>query len=263
VSQDTQDTQSSKGSDWVNALSALVAVFKDCFTLVKDILIITAAAVFLGLLFFHRATVRSVFSNLAGQLETAKLTKANLGVVEVSFLDNAQKVRSATDAIQDTHKSLLSLVPSVHDQVVKNKLEEIVQKLDDASAATKSAEESLQKSGIQQQTSPTAAVQTAITSSGSGDWAVVVSADKEVDLAQYEVDVLKRIGFPKAEIVERRGWLRTVVLFPNQNDADAALDQIRQRRRNTAYIATMTHWCPQTQKDPKTGFDVCLGMSTD
>ncbi len=82
----------------------------------------------------------------------------------------------------------------------------------------------------------------------SGTWAVVISADKDLEPAQFEVNRAKKLGFPSPSIFQRGAWLRTAIEYSSRQTAEDALPGVRRSIRDSAYIVRLDDWC----KDPKT-----------
>lgn len=230
-----QSVSHANAKDFGSSLSAVVDIFKNGFALIKDFLVIIVVVVVLIFLFGHRDTIEMLFSHATEQLKNAKVDKFTVAGIEVTFDDTAQKVQSATQTIDRTRKSLQDLLPEVKGTNLKYKLENLLAQLGTAATTTQSAEAALKTGSQQAQKSLTMASPAAPISGSVGEWVVVVSADKSLEPAQYEVEQLQKLGYG-AKIYERRGWLRTVVPFQSEDDATAGLANIQQHRRSIAQL---------------------------
>lgn len=236
----------------------LVAAIGDIFTLAKDSVMIAAVLVFLILACTHWSIINGLITQTAEQLKSARLAKVTIAGFEVTFNDTAQKVRSATESLIETQHELQKVASSVKDPALSKQLGDILHELNSATTTTESAEKALQ-AGAMKTTETSSALGRQPVSLDGGQWVVAVSADKQTEPAQYEVNQLKRLGYVNAEIFERKGWLRTVVPFKTESDANDALVNIRQKRRTSAYIANTAQWCQRIEA-PKPGDDhqVCV-----
>jgi hypothetical protein len=86
---------------------------------------------------------------------------------------------------------------------------------------------------------------------GPESYGIVVSADKQDDLAKNEVHVLKDIRhMPDVVVYDRQGFLRTVARFRDKAAAENALPDI-QSYRQTAYVINLSKWCGSAQESEK------------
>jgi hypothetical protein len=86
--------------------------------------------------------------------------------------------------------------------------------------------------------------------SGSGTYGIVVSPDKQNDLAAYEVQRLKRLGYTDLAVYDRQGVLRTVACFGDRESAETKLPMI-QGYRKTTYVINLDKWCADPQDSGK------------
>jgi hypothetical protein len=236
-----------------------VKLAQDFLSLSKEVVALALVVAVLCLLAFHFDVVRGLFSHFSGELANAKLSEINIAGLKLSFEDSAQKLETAKLSIDSTKKALQDLADKTTDPSMKDKLGKLLGELDTAVTATNAAQEGIQ-AGIKKQEQAIGAAAGGTTA--EGNWIVVVSADKDKDQAQYEVDQLSKLGYKSARIYDRKGWFRTVVPFSSRADANEALLKIRQYRRAAAYVADMTAWCPQTQQNASTGFSACVGPTS-
>jgi len=170
----------------------------------------------------------------------------NIGVAKYTFEQSAQQVvelTSVSKKIDDIRVQLIALGKSGSPQL-SSQAKELLKSADDA-------DKTVQASIVSAKAAVLKADQAAHAGSDESDtggaFAVVVSADKQRDLALYEVDQLQRRSFPDVEVYKVGNFLRTVTRFPDKTAADAALGKI-QAYRKTAYEVDVDALCP-SRKD--------------
>lgn len=82
---------------------------------------------------------------------------------------------------------------------------------------------------------------------GVGRWAVI-SGDKSLADAQDEVQKAQKLGYAHVKIYLRQNSYRTLVEFPTEADARAALSGIRARLSADAYLRDVDKWCTRQQE---------------
>ncbi len=246
-------------------VSAAVAFLKDLFTLVKEVAIVVVVLLFLVFMTTNRGALQNIIKNLGYDLPNARLQELNIAGMKFSLntaRDGAQKLDSARETLEASRKTIEDLKSRSKDASLQQNLNELLKKIDAVSTSANSAQQDLHASVQQAETALTAVASSSIRAEGK--WVIIVSADKQKGEAEYEAHILGQLGFPNPTIYLRKGWLRTVVSFNNRADAEKGLDTIRSKRRASAYIANMSTWCPQTQKDEAVGYFACSGgMSGD
>lgn len=156
-----------------------------------------------------------------------------------------QQVAEAKQTTEDSIKKVDELASKVSNPEVKRELETIKTSLNSSLQTTQAAEKDLQTVRQVQETVLQAARPDALTTTGS--WGVVVSGDRKLDEAQFEVNKAKAQGYMAVSIYDRARSLRTVIEFPSNDDARNALPNIRAKVRNSAYAVNLDEWCPNRQ----------------
>jgi hypothetical protein len=89
----------------------------------------------------------------------------------------------------------------------------------------------------------------------TGDWAVAISVDTDLDGAEWEVKVANEQGYD-AVIYHKGNWFITIIgSFPTEVEAESAKITVRSTfpggaYRETAYVVNLNSWCLQpVQKD--------------
>ncbi len=86
----------------------------------------------------------------------------------------------------------------------------------------------------------------------TGDWAIVVSGDKELDPAKWEFDRANRLNFKPVSLYFRDGFYRTVVgNYPNRQVAEQAAIATRPQTRSDAYVVALGRWCKNPENETK------------
>ena len=75
------------------------------------------------------------------------------------------------------------------------------------------------------------------------DWFVVFGADDTSKAAEVEIGRVESLH-ANSLMVERDGWFRSVVPFDTRELASANVDEISELAGRTAYIRSVSTWCP-------------------
>jgi hypothetical protein len=80
----------------------------------------------------------------------------------------------------------------------------------------------------------------------TGLWGVVFGADSTEQAGKPELERAKKAGLSPVRLYLRQNWYRSVVEFPSQESARAALGMIRglSTGAQKAYVVPITTWCP-------------------
>jgi hypothetical protein len=220
----------------------VVATSKDALAALREVAIIVAVVAVLFFPSFVASWAKAISD--AAAAKGAK-TDIDLGILKLSFESSANQAA----ALKSTQTSVQDLVRQVSDSKSlsgeqKNRFQQeattvsagIQQAIDSAKSVTLAQDRLLQMS--------------AETSTGSGHYGIVVSADKRDDLAAYEVEQLKRRGAPDVVVFDRSGFLRTVSRFLDRKKAEEYLPTVQQYR-STAYLINLDKWCSGTRTNSR------------
>jgi hypothetical protein len=198
-------------------------------------------------------------------LLTAGFTKADIAGLHWESVQKAseqageasQQIQSATQRIDSVQKDLETLAARTNDPSVKTEVNRLKTELNQSSQTTKNADTDLQASlATQESVLQTARSQNAV---GTGAWGAVVSSDKDLQEAQFEVKKAQQVGYQNTRLYDRQNWFRTVIEFASAADAQAALPALRAKIRNTTYLVEMVKWCPEKTDDGR-GVLKCSGF---
>ncbi|MGI0488548.1 hypothetical protein ACN4EK_24320 [Pantanalinema rosaneae CENA516] len=86
----------------------------------------------------------------------------------------------------------------------------------------------------------------------SFQYGIVISGDRELPQAQFEVNRAKKNKppYPNTYLFYRSRWYRGLVLFKTKKEADSALPTISKQIRKGSYIVKLNEWCPGWQSFP-------------
>jgi hypothetical protein len=178
----------------------------------------------------------------AGQKRGAKTAEVSIAGAKLTFADSTNQIAAlgaALKANQDVQKAAAELKAASGSPANVQRAQTIEQHAADVSSqlqATLASARTIQLKKDQViQDAPGLAT-------GAGRYGVVVSADKQNDLAAYEVEQLKKRHIGQAVIYERQGFLRTVAQFPNTDEASQSLPHIHEYRKG-AYVINLDKWC--------------------
>lgn len=160
---------------------------------------------------------------------------------DVTLANTANQLVTLDDALRanDRIKELAEQIRTNGNAAQQRAAREIIDKADILASRLKSSIDSSRTLQDQVgQTKPNQAIP-------SGTYDIVVSADREKQNAEHEVQRLKKLNFNVA-VYDRQGFLRTVALIGNPDDASKQLPQI-QSSWPTAYIINLDHFCPNKQ----------------
>lgn len=231
-----------------------VAKAKEFFGLLREFSIAFCIALFFFLLLCWPETVKDRLRR-AGITEVAGVhfdTKQVEAAVQKTG-DVQQQVAEIKQNVEATKQDLADLHAQANPET-QQKLEAINTRLDASLATAQAAQQVLQVSrqqqeDILQQARPLASVQ-----QQTGSWGVVVSSDKQTLPAVFEVKLVgesaKESGGTAVNLYDKQGWLRTVVEFPSNTQAQAALPALRQTKKQRyvgAYVVNIDEWCPNRQ----------------
>lgn len=184
--------------------------------------------------------------NDEGKRLGAKSSELRLGPATLAFDNSADQVATltaATKANEDVQKLAQQLSATAASPQNVARARQIEQTANTV-AAKLAASISATKTTLLAQDQ---AIQAAAgVTSGAGDYGIVVSADKQDDLAAYEVQQLHKRAVSDVKIFDRQGFLRTVAAFANRDDAEKELPAIEQYRKS-AYVINLSKWCPNPQ----------------
>ena len=244
------ETEDTKG--W---LERLAAITKELFGVLREVSIPICIALFVFLLLFWPETVKDRLHR-AGITEVAGVhfdaNQLDMAVKQTG--DAQQQVAEIKQNVETTKRELDELHAQPGNPEVQKKIEAISAKLNTSLQTLQSAEQGLRVSrqtqeNILQQAAPVA------TPALSGSWGVVVSGDKQMDTAMDEVktasEIAKDTGSKSVALYDRQGWLRTVVEFSSNTQAQAALPTLQQQKNQRyegAYVVNIDEWCPNRQQ---------------
>lgn len=241
--------------------SKLTAI-KDSVGVARELAIIIAVTIIV----VHPGVVAQWAKSLNDESRKAgaKSTEINVGPAKIAFDNTAEQVSVLDAAIKanDVVKKGAQLFINTADTQQKMERAKEVQQNAESVGSKLQASISSAKTALlaQDQIIQDAPGQ----ASGPGTYAIVVSADKQEDLAAYEVQQLKKRGNPDLAIYDRQGFLRTTARFRDKEAAEKELPAI-QRYRKTAYIINLDKWCthPQELKRTISGAPVFACQMTD
>jgi septal ring-binding cell division protein DamX len=94
----------------------------------------------------------------------------------------------------------------------------------------------------------------------TGDWAIVISGDRTLDLAKNWFAGAQKLGYTPVSIYYRDNFYRvTVGNYPTRQEAEQAALVIRPHTRPDAYVVALKRWCPSqsTRKEGDMEVIVC------
>jgi hypothetical protein len=223
----------------MTAQSTITAV-KDSVGIVRELAII--AAIVLVVLDPGLLVKWAKSANEEGKRAGAKTTEVSLGLAKFAFdnsTEQAAKLEAALKANEALKKNAEQLISTARTPQTVASAKEVLHTADSLSVSLQAGISSAKTAALAQdqiiQDAPAK-------STGPGAYGIVVSADKQNDAADYEVQQLKLRGFLDVAFYERQGFLRTVARFPDKSAADDALPEIQKYRR-TAYMINLGKWC--------------------
>jgi hypothetical protein len=161
--------------------------------------------------------------------------------------DAGQSVDTTRQALDGALKQIADLIPTANPDL-KRSLDQLHAQLQASLSTAQSASQALADSAqLQNQILPSPPA----SQNERGTWAVVISADKALDPANWEVHRAKLQGYQQVAVYERKNFLRAAVRFDSKSAADGELQNIRTNLRNSSYVVNFDTWCesPQAQKD--------------
>jgi hypothetical protein len=78
----------------------------------------------------------------------------------------------------------------------------------------------------------------------SSAWVILTGSDPLEADAVVEAQRAKAAGFAGVKVIHNRGAYRTGIIYPERQAAAAALDDVKAKTRDDAYIVSMEKWCP-------------------
>jgi hypothetical protein len=79
----------------------------------------------------------------------------------------------------------------------------------------------------------------------TGAWTVIVSGDRALDPARYEVERATKLHYKPVSLILRDGVYRTAVgNYPTRQVAEQAALALRSQIRPDAYVVALGRWCP-------------------
>jgi hypothetical protein len=221
---------------------APVSTAKDALAVLRELIIILVLALLLlwpGAINNRLQGAGFVKANIAGfEWETAQKAVQKTGEAQ-------QQVESVRQNTEDSIRKVNEIAAKTNNPEVKKDLENVKASLNNSLQTTQAAEQDLQSSRQAQETILQATRPNELQATGM--WGVVISGDKKLDEAQYEVNKARQLGYASVSIYDRQNWLRTVVEFPSSAEAQAALPALRTKIRASAYAVTLDNWCPNRQ----------------
>ena len=198
------------------------------------------------------------------RLITAGFTKADIAGLHWESVQKAseqageasQQIQAANEKVDSVQKDLDALAARSTDPEVKTEVKRLKNELDQSTQTTKAANADLQTSlAIQELALQNVRPQTA---ADTGAWGAVISSDKNLQEAKFEVTRTQQLGYQNTRLYGRDNWFRTVIVFAGVSEAQAALPVLRSKIRDTIYLVDMSKWCPTT-KQIEEGILQCSG----
>jgi hypothetical protein len=86
----------------------------------------------------------------------------------------------------------------------------------------------------------------------TGDWSIIISGDKTIQLAKKWADTAANLGYTPVSIYLRDGFYRVAVgNYPTRQLADQAAVTVRPRTRPDAYVVALGNWCPSHNNETR------------
>jgi len=127
-------------------------------------------------------------------------------------------------------------------------LMETTRALDEAKQALETVRASLSETnGVQKAVQELNSALRTTDAAGAGRW-ILISGDKSLAEAQFEAQRAQKLGYAITGIYFRQNSYRTLIEFPTEADARAALPGIRARLSPDAYLRDVTKWCLHPQQ---------------
>jgi hypothetical protein len=235
-----------------------IAALKDSVGIVREVAVIV---VVVGIIVDPGFLVnRAKSANEAAKQAGAKSTEFNLGFEKVAFdntTDQTAKLEAALKENEALKKRMEELISTSHNAQTVATVREVLHTADSLTVTLQQGISSTKTAALAQDQ----LIQQAETkaNSGPGAYGIVVSADKQNDQAVYEAQQALKLhvgGMTDVTFYKRQGFLRTVVRFPGESAAQAALPQL-QSYRKTVYPINLDKWCPKSHEETKlSGFSV-------
>ncbi|MGE3800092.1 MAG: hypothetical protein AB7H80_03660 [Candidatus Kapaibacterium sp.] len=167
-----------------------------------------------------------------------------------------QHVQQVEESIDSIRQSLVTIGNDAQSPEVKAQVDQLTIQLDSSLQSVRSVDRDLKASlRTQENLLQTAPVNSF--SSKSSHWGIVVSADKDVNSAEYEVSRVKKVSDKEISIYQKDRLFLTVIEFSSREEALTDLPSIKARFQDGAYLVDMESWCPRPEKGEREGWFVC------
>lgn len=204
-----------------------------------------------------------------GRLQDAGFTKADMmGLhwekqVEAAAAQTGearQRVEAVEQRIDSVRSGLEAISSRATDPEMKKEVERLTSVLDSSLQSMQGAELDLRKGQrIQERLllKAPSAMGLDDAAGSTGSWAIVISGDRKLDEARFEMDRARKLGYNATSLFNQGKWIRTIIEYPDREAAQDALQGVRERVRQTAYVIDLSTWCRDYRKNPRTGIYEC------
>ena len=92
---------------------------------------------------------------------------------------------------------------------------------------------------------------------GAKSWAIIFSANNDLDAAKWEINRAAKIGVDNATVYYRNEKYRSIVILFTRTEADQVLEKIKSEISPSAYLVDMNKWCPVSEVNGSGEFYEC------
>lgn len=169
-----------------------------------------------------------------------------------------QRVKTIEQRIDSVRNGLQAISSTSTDPVVRKEVERLTSVLDSSLHSARVAGQDLKKGQrIQEKLLLQAPLMEMAADDDDGSWAIVISGDRRLDEAEFEAVRARKLGYDSVMLFNRENWIRTVIPFSDKGSAQTALQGVRTRVRETAYLVNLDDWCSAPRKNSRTGVYEC------
>ncbi|MCB0713543.1 MAG: hypothetical protein KDD67_14545 [Ignavibacteriae bacterium] len=167
-----------------------------------------------------------------------------------------QHVQQVEESIDSIRQSLVTIGNDAQSPEVKAQVDQLTIQLDSSLQSVRSVDRDLKASlRTQENLLQTAPVNSF--SSKSSHWGIVISADRDVNAAEHEVERAKKASDKEISVYQKDQLFLTVVEFSSREEALTDLPSIKARIQDGAYLVDMERWCPKPEEGERDGWFVC------
>ncbi len=169
-----------------------------------------------------------------------------------------QRVETIEHRIDSVRNGLQAISSTSTDPIVKKEVERLTSVLDSSLQSARVAGLDLKKGQrIQEKLLLQTPSMELSANDRDGSWAIVISGDRRLGEAEFEAVRARKLGYDSVMLFNRENWIRTVIPFSDKESAQTALQGVRTRVRETAYLVNLDDWCSAPRRNSRTGVYEC------